>query len=193
MRPAATDTSTRPGAAAHPGAAARPDTAQPPKRGFGPYAATSVVVASMIGTGVFTSLGFQLLDIQSTFPLLLLWVVGGAAAFCGAVSYAELGAAIPRRAAEHLLTRCTTPPPASCRMVRQRSASGPRPRGSLRHTCLGLPSLSHWPAPARGPMAAVHATNPQLHPLQSGFTTEGRDYRPSCRPPPLSGSLHVIP
>lgn len=55
----------------------------------------------MIGTGVFTSLGFQLLDIKSTFPLLLLWVVGGAAAFCGAVSYAELGAAIPRSGGEY--------------------------------------------------------------------------------------------
>ena len=72
-----------------------------PKKGYSPYAATSVVVANMIGTGVFTSLGFQLVDLQSTFPLLLLWVVGGAAAFCGAVSYAELGAAIPRSGGEY--------------------------------------------------------------------------------------------
>ena len=70
-------------------------------KGYGPYAAMSVVVANMIGTGVFTSLGFQLLDLQSTFPLLLLWVVGGAAAFCGAISYAELGAAIPRSGGEY--------------------------------------------------------------------------------------------
>lgn len=55
----------------------------------------------MIGTGVFTSLGFQLVDIDSTFPLLLLWVVGGVAAFCGAISYAELGAAIPRSGGEY--------------------------------------------------------------------------------------------
>ncbi len=73
----------------------------PARRGYSPYAATSVVVANMIGTGVFTSLGFQLLDLRSTFPLLLLWVVGGAAAFCGAVSYAELGAAIPRSGGEY--------------------------------------------------------------------------------------------
>ena len=71
------------------------------KEGYSPYAATSVVVANMIGTGVFTSLGFQLTDIRSTFALLLLWVVGGAAAFCGAVSYAELGAAIPRSGGEY--------------------------------------------------------------------------------------------
>ncbi len=68
---------------------------------YGPYAAASVVVANMIGTGVFTSLGFQLLDIQSTFPLLMLWVVGGIAAFCGAITYAELGAAIPRSGGEY--------------------------------------------------------------------------------------------
>ena len=70
-------------------------------RGYGFYAAASVVVANMIGTGVFTSLGFQLATIQSTFPLLLLWVVGGVAAFCGAITYAELGAALRRSGGEY--------------------------------------------------------------------------------------------
>jgi APA family basic amino acid/polyamine antiporter len=60
-----------------------------------------VVVANMIGTGVFTSLGFQLLTLESSFPLLMLWVVGGVAAFCGALSYAELGAAVPRSGGEY--------------------------------------------------------------------------------------------
>ena len=55
----------------------------------------------MIGTGVFTSLGFQLLDIQSGFVLLMLWAVGGAAALCGALCYAELGAALPRSGGEY--------------------------------------------------------------------------------------------
>ena len=44
---------------------------------------TAVIVANMIGTGVFTSLGFQLVDIRSGFALLLLWGVGGLAALCG--------------------------------------------------------------------------------------------------------------
>ena len=70
-------------------------------RGYGFHAAAAVVVANMIGTGVFTSLGFQLETIQSTFPLLLLWVVGGVAAFCGAVTYAELGAALRRSGGEY--------------------------------------------------------------------------------------------
>ena len=39
--------------------------------------AVSVVIANMIGTGVFTSLGFQLLDIHSAPVILLLWFVGG--------------------------------------------------------------------------------------------------------------------
>ncbi|MEC9222958.1 MAG: amino acid permease, partial [Pseudomonadota bacterium] len=51
---------------------------------------TAVIVANMVGTGVFTSLGFQLLDIRSGFALLMLWAVGGVVALCGAMTYAEL-------------------------------------------------------------------------------------------------------
>jgi len=55
----------------------------------------------MIGTGVFTILGYQLLEIQSGFVLLMLWVTGGFIALCGALSYAELGAALPRSGGEY--------------------------------------------------------------------------------------------
>ncbi len=78
-----------------------PSPAPPGSGRYGPWVAISVVVANMIGTGVFTSLGFQLLEIRSTFALLLLWVLGGMAAFSGAVCYAELGAAIPRSGGEY--------------------------------------------------------------------------------------------
>ena len=60
-----------------------------------------LVVASMVGTGVFTSLGFQALDIQSGFSLLSLWLVGGIFALCGALCYGELGAAMPRSGGEY--------------------------------------------------------------------------------------------
>jgi APA family basic amino acid/polyamine antiporter len=74
------------------------------------WTASSFVVASMIGTGVFTSLGFQLNDIQSVFPLIMLWIVGGIVALCGALSYSELGAALPRSGGEyHLLSRIIHP------------------------------------------------------------------------------------
>ncbi len=62
---------------------------------------TAVVIANMVGTGVFTSLGFQLLDLRSGFVLLMLWAVGGLAALCGAMTYAELGAALPRSGGEY--------------------------------------------------------------------------------------------
>ncbi|MBT8131410.1 MAG: amino acid permease [Gammaproteobacteria bacterium] len=71
---------------------------------------TAVVIANMVGTGVFTSLGFQLLDIRSGFVLLLLWAVGGIIALCGAMTYAELGAALPRSGGEYnFLTRIYHP------------------------------------------------------------------------------------
>jgi APA family basic amino acid/polyamine antiporter len=70
----------------------------------------AVVIANMVGTGVFTSLGFQLLEIQSGFALLLLWAVGGVIALCGAMTYAELGAAMPRSGGEYnFLTRIYHP------------------------------------------------------------------------------------
>ena len=55
----------------------------------------------MVGTGVFTSLGFQLLDISSHFALMMLWLVGGVTALCGALTYAELGARLPRSGGEY--------------------------------------------------------------------------------------------
>ncbi|CCE04460.1 putative amino acid transporter [Bradyrhizobium sp. STM 3843] len=63
--------------------------------------ATAIVVADMIGVGVFTSLGFQVKDIPSGFSILLLWAIGGVVALCGAFSYAELGAMFPRSSGEY--------------------------------------------------------------------------------------------
>ena len=63
--------------------------------------ATSVVIANMIGTGVFTSLGFQLLGIESAFAIVCLWLIGGIVAFCGALCYSELGASLPRSGGEY--------------------------------------------------------------------------------------------
>ena len=64
----------------------------------------------MVGTGVFTSLGFQLIEIQSAPVILMLWLVGGVSALCGALSYAELGAALPRSGGEyHFLTEIYHP------------------------------------------------------------------------------------
>src|SRR5208282_1882360 len=67
--------------------------------------ATAIVVADMVGVGVFTSLGFQVNDIRSGFSLLLLWVVGGIVAICGAFCYAELATMFPRSSGEYNFLR----------------------------------------------------------------------------------------
>ena len=58
--------------------------------------ASAFVIANMIGTGVFTSLGFQLLSTTNATSIALIWLVGGIVALSGAIVYSELGAAIPR-------------------------------------------------------------------------------------------------
>src|SRR5216117_4516748 len=81
-----------------------------PRRTIGFVTACSIVIANIIGTGIFTSLGFQLKDIQSGFALLMLWIVGGVAALCGALCYGELSAALPRSGGEyHFLSKIYHP------------------------------------------------------------------------------------
>ena len=88
-------------AASETGSAAWPG----PLPGSGPsvsvVVATAIVVADMIGVGVFTSLGFQVKDIPSGFSILLLWTVGGIVALCGVFCYGELGAMFPRSSGEY--------------------------------------------------------------------------------------------
>ncbi|MEO6445695.1 MAG: amino acid permease [Gemmatimonadaceae bacterium] len=71
-------------------------------RQIGFATASSVIIANMVGTGVFTSLGFQVVGTQRGFALLALWAVGGVVALCGALSYAELGAAYPHSGGEYV-------------------------------------------------------------------------------------------
>ncbi len=79
-------------------------------RSYSVQVATAVVVANMVGTGVFTSLGFQLLEIESTGAILWLWVLGGVCALCGALCYAELGAHHTASGGEyHFLTELIHP------------------------------------------------------------------------------------
>src|SRR3954463_8842245 len=75
------------------------------KHTISPLTATCIVVANMIGTGIFTSLGFQIDGLPSGFAIVALWSVGGFCALCGALSYAELGAALPRSGGEYHFLR----------------------------------------------------------------------------------------
>ena len=71
------------------------------KHTISPLTATCIVVANMVGTGIFTSLGFQIAALPTGFAILAIWIAGGVCALCGALSYAELGAALPRSGGEY--------------------------------------------------------------------------------------------
>lgn len=73
------------------------------KIGF--LAATALVISNMIGTGIFTSLGFQLVEIRHCASILFLWLAGGVIALCGALVYGEIGSAIPRSGGEYVYLR----------------------------------------------------------------------------------------
>lgn len=72
--------------------------------------AVFIVIANMIGTGVFTILGFQVQALNSVFAIVALWLIGGIVAFFGALCYGEIGAIYPRCGAEyHYLSRIFHP------------------------------------------------------------------------------------
>lgn len=90
----------------------QPPTLNTPVRsqGVSLITATAIVIANMVGTGIFTSLGFQIGDLPSGFAIVVLWAVGGLCAFCGALAYGELAAAMPRSGGEyHFLSRTFHP------------------------------------------------------------------------------------
>ncbi len=63
--------------------------------------AIAIIAACMIGTGVFTSLGYQVAGIKSVFAITVLWTTGGIAALCGALVYAELAVRYPGSGGEY--------------------------------------------------------------------------------------------
>jgi APA family basic amino acid/polyamine antiporter len=83
----------------------RPGSSTQSTRTISLLTATCIVVANMVGTGIFTSLGFQVGDLPTGFAIMALWAIGGLCALCGALSYAELGAALPRSGGEYHFLR----------------------------------------------------------------------------------------
>jgi APA family basic amino acid/polyamine antiporter len=72
------------------------------QRKLGLFPATNIVVANMIGAGIFTTSGLLLAGLNNPLLMLALWVIGGIIALCGALSYGELGAAMPGAGGEYL-------------------------------------------------------------------------------------------
>ncbi len=72
--------------------------------------ATALVIANMIGAGIFTTTGFQAADLRHPLIIFVLWVIGGTLALLGALCYAELGAMMPKAGAEYVYLRETYGP-----------------------------------------------------------------------------------
>src|SRR5205823_14149542 len=79
-------------------------------RRIGWRTAAAVVIANMIGAGIFTTTGFIVRDTGSAWMILALWTVGGLIALAGALTYAELGAAMPRAGGEYIYLRAAYRP-----------------------------------------------------------------------------------
>ena len=75
------------------------------QRQVGLYSAMALVVANMVGTGIFTTSGFIIAELQEPMMLLLCWLAGGLFALCGALCYGELGARFPRAGGEYVFLR----------------------------------------------------------------------------------------
>jgi APA family basic amino acid/polyamine antiporter len=67
--------------------------------------ATNMVIANMIGTGIFTSIGFQVMNapdgIPDAFSIMIIWFIGGIFALCGATAYAEVATTFPQSGGEY--------------------------------------------------------------------------------------------
>lgn len=74
-----------------------------PDQGISVWTASAMVVAAMVGTGVYAGLGYQVMGLPSGFPILLVWLLGGVWALCGSMCYAELAAMFPRSGGEYNL------------------------------------------------------------------------------------------
>ncbi|HOX60119.1 MAG TPA: amino acid permease [Candidatus Paceibacterota bacterium] len=79
-------------------------------RNLGLVSATALVVANMVGTGVFTTSGFLLGDLKSPWPVLAVWVAGGVVAALGALSYGALARRLPESGGEYLFLSRTLHP-----------------------------------------------------------------------------------
>jgi len=66
------------------------------------FSITNIVIANMVGAGIFTTSGLLMADLRNPLIMIGLWIAGGLVALCGALCYGELGAAMPRAGGEYV-------------------------------------------------------------------------------------------
>lgn len=72
------------------------------QRKLGLFSLSNIVVANMIGSGIFITSGLLMESLNSSGLMLILWIIAGIIAFCGAIAYGELGASIPKAGGEYI-------------------------------------------------------------------------------------------
>jgi basic amino acid/polyamine antiporter, APA family len=75
------------------------------KRDLGPWAAASIAVGTIIGSGIFLVPSTMIQRTGSVSRVFLVWIVGGMLSLAGALSYAELAAALPEAGGEYVYLR----------------------------------------------------------------------------------------
>jgi basic amino acid/polyamine antiporter, APA family len=130
------------------------------KQAVSTWPAAALVISNMIGTGVFMSLGWQVAGFTrpdgssllsgSVFPIIMLWVVGGVLALCGALCYAELATALPRSGGEYnFLSRIYHPMVGFCTGLCSASVGFAAPIAASAlvfgdYFCRAFPELAHF-------------------------------------------------
>jgi basic amino acid/polyamine antiporter, APA family len=75
------------------------------RRDLGLWGAISIVVGTVIGSGIFLVPRAMVLRVGSPSMVFAVWVFGGLLSLCGALSYAELAAAMPEAGGEYVYLR----------------------------------------------------------------------------------------
>ncbi len=75
------------------------------RRDLGLWGAISIVVGTVIGSGIFLVPRAMVLRVGSPSMVFVVWVFGGLLSLCGALSYAELAAAMPEAGGEYVYLR----------------------------------------------------------------------------------------
>ncbi len=120
-------------------------------RHFRLRSATALVIANIIGAGIFTTTGFQAADLGHTGFIFLLWIIGGVLAFCGALCFAELGTAMPKAGGEYVYLRETFGPAAAFMSAFVSLTAGfsapiaAACKGFARYFAALLPEADFWP------------------------------------------------
>src|ERR1700680_1276703 len=99
-----------PGSTHKSGRTQEPGRAHEPERTLGLPAAVSMVIGTVIGSGIFLVTSQMMLSVGSTPMVLAVWVFGGILTMFGALSYAELSAAMPHSGAEYVYLKAAYGP-----------------------------------------------------------------------------------